>query len=145
MILFIYFCMLILNVIAMFLTYRFLGNELSKKEKWIFIAVGIAIIYILVSTICALSIKDVDLGQASQTVQKLITFSFVPVNAILVLPIMASSYRHLKAGRLKKENFKNRIIVIVIVLIIVLVIEFFYFKDIQIGIRDILQNVSTKQ
>jgi ATP-dependent Clp protease protease subunit len=41
------------------------------------------------------------------------------------------SYKYFKQGRLKKQNFKNRIILLCVILIIVLILEFFYFKDIQ--------------
>lgn len=139
MLLFIYFCILILNVIAVFLTYRFLGTETEKKEKWIFVAVCIAIMYLLVTFVYWISTNDINLGDASSTAQNLITFVFVPVNSILILPFFASSYHNLKLGRLKTYKFKNRCILLGIVLFVILLIEFFYFKDIQNGILKMMQ------
>lgn len=139
MILFIYLCILALNVVAIFLMYRFLGTNIEKKEKWIFIAVGIAFMYMLVSFVYWLSTKDIDLGTNSNLASNFITFTFVPVNSILILPFLASSYRYWKEGRLKPEKFRNRIILAIIILLIVLVIEFFYFQDIQNGILSLVQ------
>ena len=139
MILFIYLCILVLNVLAVFLTYKFLGNESEKKEKWVFIIVGIAIMYMLVTLVYWMSTKNIDLGSAKATAQNLITFSFVPVNAILILPFLARSYRYFKLGNLKSENFRNRLILLAVVLIIILIIEFFYFKDIQNGILSMIE------
>ena len=139
MLLFIYFCILILNVVAVLLNYRFLGTTIEQKDKWIFIIVGIAVMYLLVNIVYGFSTKEVDLGKATTTTKNLITFTFVPVNAILILPFIANSYRYYREGRLKVQNFKNRIILLVIILFIVLMIEFFYFKDIQTGILSMIQ------
>ena len=136
--LFIYFCILILNILAVFLTYRFLGNDTEKKERWIFIIVGFAVMYMLVSIVYWLSTKNIDLGIAESTAKNLITFAFVPVNAIAVLPFLARSYSYLKMGRLQQDKFKNRIILLIAILVIVLIIEFFYFKNIQTGILNII-------
>jgi len=141
MIIFIYACILALNLVAIFLTYHFLGKEMDKKSKGIFIVVGIAIIYMLVSFIYWISTKDIDLGTSGTAGKNLITFTFVPVNAIILLPFLANSYRQFQAGKLKSIPFRNRCIVLVIILVVLLVFEFFYFRDIQNGILNMLQNV----
>ena len=43
----IYLCILVLNLAAIFMTYKFLGKEIEQKERLIFIAIGTAIIYVL--------------------------------------------------------------------------------------------------
>ncbi|MCI9087484.1 MAG: hypothetical protein HFJ32_02865 [Clostridia bacterium] len=140
MVIFIYICILALNLVAIFLTYHFLGKEIDKKAKGIFIIVGIAVIYMLVSLVYWIGTKDIDLGNNESFGKNLITFTFVPVNAIVILPFLASSYKNLQLGKLKSETFRNRCILLGIVLIILLIIEFFYFKDIQTGIYNMLQN-----
>jgi len=137
--LFIYLCILVLNALAVFLIYRFLGTEFEKKEKFIFIAVSIAIMYLLVTIVYWISTKDINLGEATSIAQNLITFVFVPLNSIIILPFVASSYKYLKSGKLKIEKFKNRCILLVAILLVILIIEFFYFKDIQTGILDLVQ------
>lgn len=141
MIIFIYMCILALNLVAIFLTYYFLGKEIDKKTKGIFIIVGIAVIYMLVSFIYWIGTKDIELGTNENFGKNLITFTFVPVNAIIILPFLASSYKNLKAGRLKSIPFRNRCILLGIALIILLVMECSYFKDIQTGIYNMIQSV----
>lgn len=138
MVIFIYLCILILNIVAIFMTYKFLGEDLEKKEKSIFIIVGVAIMYMLVSLIYWLSTKNINLGAANEMGKNFIIFTFVPINSMIVLPFLASSYKYFKQGRLKTQNFKNRIILISAILIIVLILEFFYFKDIQNSILNML-------
>lgn len=140
MIAFIYICILILNVVAILLTYHFLGKEMDKKSKGIFIIVGIAVIYMLVSMVYWMGTRNINLEVDSDTGKNLITFTFVPVNVIIIMPFFASSYRDWKEGKLGVEPFRNRCILLAIVLIIVLIFEFFYFKDIQNGILNILNS-----
>lgn len=139
MVIFIYLCILILNVVAVFMTYKFLGEGFEQKQKLTFIVVGIAIMYMLVSLIYWLSTKNIDLGTTNEMGKNFIVFTFVPINSMIVLPFLASSYKYFKQGRLKTQNFKNRIILIAVILIIVLVLEFFYFKDIQNSILSMIQ------
>ena len=136
MIIFIYLCILALNVVAVLINYRFLGTDIDKKEKLIFIVVGIAIMYVTVSIVYGLSVKNIEETRLVELAKNYMIFTFVPVNAILVLP----SYKYLKLGRLKKENFRNRTILLVAILLIILIIEFFYFQDIQTGILNIVQS-----
>ena len=140
MLAFIYICILILNIVAILLTYHFLGKEIDKKSKGIFIIVGVAIIYALVAFVYWIGTKDINLQVNSDVGKNLITFTFVPVNAIIVMPFFATSYRNWKFGKLKSEPFRNRCILLGIVLLIILIIEFFYFKDIQNGILSILNS-----
>ena len=133
-------CILVLNLVAIFLTYHFLGKEMDKKTKGIFIIIGIAVIYMLVSFAYWMGTKDIELGTSESFGKNLITFTFVPVNAIVILPFLANSYKNLQAGRLKKVAFKNRCILLAIVLVILLVIEISYFKEVQIGIYNMLES-----
>ena len=138
MVIFIYLCILLLNIVAIFMTYKFLGEDFEKKEKSIFLVVGIAIMYMIVSLVYWLSTRGIDLGINNEMGKNFIIFTFVPINSMLVLPFLASSYKYFKQGRLKKQNFKYRIILLCVILIIVLILEFFYFKDIQNSILNML-------
>ena len=137
MILFIIF-ILIINVVTITLVYYCLSDSL-KKEKIIFIAVGIAIIYVLTSLVYWISTKDIKIKEVSETCKNLIIFLFVPINAIITLPIVAKSYNKYKMGTLKKDKFRNRIIVIGGMLLIVLIIECSYFKNIQNGVIQLIE------
>lgn len=141
MLAFIYIFILALNVVAVVLTYHCLGKQIDRKSKGIFIIVAIAIIYMLVTFVYWIATKDIKLEIDTDIGKNLITFTFVPVNAIVVIPFLASSYKHLKSGDLKPIPFRNRAILMGIVLIFMLIFEFFYFRDIQNGIVSLLNNI----
>ena len=137
---FIYLCILVLNVVAVLITLHFLGKGMDKKAKGIFIIVGIAIMYMLVTGVYWLSTDKIEMQELSEAVQNFIIFTFVPLNAILILPFAASSFKHFRNGKLRGDKLRNRYILLAIVFLIILIIEFFYFKDIQLGIIDIINS-----
>ena len=94
MLAFIYIFILILNVVSIVLTYHFLGKDMDKKSKGIFIVIGIAFIYLLVSLVYWLGTMNIDLGVDGDTGKDLITFTFVPVNSIIIMPFLANSYKY---------------------------------------------------
>ncbi len=140
MLVFIYICILLLNLVAVLLTYHCLGKDMDKRAKGIFIVVGIAVMYILVTFVYWIGTKNINLGIDADTGKNLITFTFVPVNSIIILPFLAKSYINWKDNKIQSEQLRNRCILIGIILIIGLVIEFFYFKGIQNGILSILNS-----
>lgn len=127
---FIVIFILILNIVNIFAMYKLLGESVEKKDKLIFIAVGVAIMYGLVSLVYWISGIGID-ETASEAGRDLITFTFVPVNGLCTLTFFTSSYKKYKDGKLKIDKLRNRMIIIVIALIILLIGEFFYFKNIQ--------------
>lgn len=139
MIIFIYLCILLLNVAAVFMIYKFLGPDIEKKEKLIFVVIGIAILYVAVTLTYWLSTKSINMNEYGDLGKNFITFTFVPVNSFIALPFLANSYKRLKEDKIKMEHFRNRCILFGLILVIILTIEFFYFKNIQMGIINILQ------
>ena len=93
--------------------------------------------YVTVSGAYWLGTKDLE--ATSSTGQNLITFTFVPINGLLILPWVAKMYRQLKFGKMKTEDFKKRCILFGVLLLVVLILEVFYFNDIQSGILNIVQ------
>lgn len=143
MILFIYICILVLNVVAVLLTSHFLGPNIPKKEKAIFALVGIAVMYFIVTIAYGIATKDVNID--NNTIGKvLITYTFVPVNSMLMLPFLASSYAHWKEGTLKPDKFRNRIILLAVIMLILFLFEISYFKSIEMGIVNMLQARTAK-
>ena len=72
----------------------------------------------------------------TKSAKSFVTYMFVPVNIILVMPFVANTYCKLKLGQIKKVPLRNRCIVIACCAILILVIEYFYFKNIQINIAN---------
>lgn len=138
------FFIIVLNIVAIVLTYYCL-SDMEKKEKLIFIAMGVAIIYVLTSFVYWISTKNVAIKEVSELGKNLITFLFVPINAIIVLPILAKSYAKYKTGRLGSDKLRNRGIVLAIILVILLIIECKYFKDIQNNVANRIEENQKEQ
>lgn len=136
--LFILLFIFILNVVAIVLTYKFLP-DMEKRDRIIFVGVGIAIIYMLTSLVYWISTKNVKIEEVSNMGKNIITFMFVPINSIAVLPIIAKSYNKYKIGRLAIDKLRNRVIAISIPLIIILIIECIYFKNIQDSVVKLIE------
>lgn len=136
---------LLLNIVSIVLMYYCLG-DIDKKEKLIFIAAGTAIMYVLTSFIYWISTKSIEITQVSEQSKNLITFLFVPINGILILPLFAKSYTKYKYGSLNKTVFTRRGIVLGVVLLIILIIECIYFKNIQEQIVNMItENIRKEQ
>ena len=128
---------IILNIVSIVLMYYSLG-DLSKKEKLIFIAAGTAIMYVIISVVYWFSTRNIEITEVSERGKDLITFLFVPINGILVLPLFAKSYQKLKYGNIDGKILRNRGIFIGIFLLIILIIECIYFKNIQEQVVNLL-------
>ncbi len=142
---------IILNIVSIALMYHCLGDT-PKKEKLIFIAAGIAIMYVLTSIVYWISTRNIEVTEVSETGKDLITFLFVPINGILILPIFAKSYYKYKEGSLDEKVLRGRGIVLAVVLLIILIIECAYFENIQeqvvnmlIGQQNVVQEDETEQ
>ncbi len=132
------FFTLLLNVIAVLLIYYCLEN-MDKKDKIIFIGVTVAVVYMLTSFVYWISTNGVEYEEVSELGQNFLVFLFVPVNGIIVLPLLAKSYRKYKVGSLKSDKFRNRVIVLSVVLLILLILECSYFKDIQNSVVEMVK------
>jgi len=128
----------IANIIAIALLW-FCLRGLSQKEKFLFIAVGIAVMYLLVSGIFVFSGNKIQNAEITEIAKNFITFTFVPVNAILLEAYIAKSYRQFREGTIKGYQLKRRCFVFTIFLCIVLGMEYVYFGNIQEGIQNMIQ------
>lgn len=135
---------LILNIVSILLIYRCLTG-VERKERFIFLAAGIAIMYMLTSFIYWISTRNVEITQVSQTGKDLIIFLFVPINGILILPLLAKSYAKYRGSNLSKRILINRGMVLGVFLIILLIIECVYFKNIQDGVVNLIKEQNLYQ
>ena len=131
--------MVAVNAIALFIIYQFV-KKMSKMNKIIFIAVSFAINYMLISLVCMLSAWGMEESVIEQS-KTYLTYLFVPVNIILGIPFLASSYQKYKDKKLKPEILVKRAIAVGIFMIIVLVVEYFYFQSVFENIIDISENM----
>ena len=142
MIFFIIF-IVIIHVVLLLATYYNL-NTLSKKERWLFILIGIGIMYFLSTIVFSITDIGIDYGneEAKEMITILLTFTFVPINGIITLPFLASSYNKYKADMLSKDAFKKRIIILAIIFIICYIFEFFYMKSIKVNMLEMVEQLN---
>ena len=140
----IYFMIIILlaNVIGIAIVYQFI-KKLENKEKLVFIAISVALMYNLISIVYWFSGFGMD-KNVHEASKNFVLYLFVPVNVILFIPYFASQYMKLRSNKIKLEKFINKLSTIVVLLIVVLVIEYFYFRNIQENINEMkyTQNVT---
>ena len=132
--LFIIIATIVANVVAILLTYFFI-KPLEKKDKIIFIAIAVAINYVVVSAIFALSSIGID-EKVVNAAKSFITYMFVPVNMIVIMPLFANTYCKLKQKDIKKDSLQKRLLILVVLAIVLIVFEVFYFRNLQVNISN---------
>lgn len=133
---------LIANIAAVGIVYNFI-KRLPKKEILVFIAISVAMMYILISIVYWISGFNVD-KSVHEASKNFVTFLFVPINIIIFMPYMAAKYYKLRQNKIKKEDFVKKASTMVILLIIVLFVEYFYFGNIQNNIAKISENLENE-
>lgn len=130
--LFIIIATIVANAVALILIYFFI-KPLEKKDKIVFIAISVAINYVVVSAIFLLSSIGID-EKVVELAKNFVTYLFVPVNMIVLMPIIANTYCKLKQKDIKSEQLKKRFIIISALAVILIVFEVFYFRNLQVNI-----------
>lgn len=133
---------LIANIAAVGIVYNFI-KRLPKKEILVFIAISVAMMYILISIVYWISGFNVD-KSVHEASKNFVIFLFVPINIIIFMPYMAAKYYKLRQNKIKKEDFVKKASTMVILLIIVLFVEYFYFGNIQNNIAKISENLENE-
>mgnify|MGYP004602471507 CR=1 FL=1 len=129
---------IIANIIAISITYQFI-KKMSKKEIVLFLAISVAVMYILVSITYWISGFGID-STVHEAMKNFVTYLFVPINVILFIPYFASQYRKFKNKKIKVQELSRKLSALVILLIVILVIEYFYFVNVQKNIKNMEQN-----
>lgn len=131
---------ILINVVPLVIVYKIL-KKIEKRELLIFMAVSVGIIYVLIQFIFLLSGIGID-ETVHYSVKNMIVFVFVPINIILFIPFLAVQYKKVKEKKIKYVDFANKIATCVVILIIVSVIEFFYFRSVQMNVKEIQENAN---
>lgn len=133
------------NVIAVLLVYYSFGKKMDKQKKFMNTLIGMGFICILVW--CAFSLSSIGIEKISaiEKAKTLLTIAFVPVDAILFIPFLVSSFYKCKEEKITKKAFSNRVIIIAIFAIVVMVGEFFYFRNFQKDIVKLNEQIKANQ
>ena len=124
---------LAINIIAVTIIYQII-KKLEKKDILVFIAAGVALLYIGLTIIYWISGTELD-SQYGELWKNLLLFSFVPVNAIILMPYLAVKYRNFKTKKTNKRDFYKSVIIVSAIGIILLIIEIFPLKGIKDNIK----------
>lgn len=135
---------IIANAVAILLIYYSFDKKLDKTKKLLYTMISMGVMYILILLVYFFS----SIGLSKETTTKaknMITFTFVPVNAIILLPLLIRSFTKKKNKKITTEQLNKRTIAVIIVGIIILVCEFFYFRNIQKGIIELVNQKQEAQ
>lgn len=141
----IFLFILVANVIAFLLIYNSFNKNVEKTKQLLYTMISMGIVYIVVLVIYFFSSIGLSKEVTSQA-KEMITFSFVPVNSIILIPFLIRSFNKRKNKEITTEQLNRRTIIMIIIAIALIIGEFFYFRNIEKGIIDIAnekQNVIT--
>ncbi|MBP3255455.1 MAG: hypothetical protein J6M60_03075 [Clostridia bacterium] len=136
---FLIIAMILINIIAIVIVYQILKKQ-PKKEILIFIASGVAIIYLIISVIYWLSGFGIDTS-VHESSKNFVVFMFVPINVILFMPYIAVQYKKIRQNKkIEKydiENLSKKVTIVILIFAGLSIGEFFYFKNIQNNIKEL--------
>ena len=127
---------LLANLVSIFLTYKSFDKNMEKNKRLLYTMISFGVMYILVLIVYFFSSIGID-KTASDTARSMITFTFVPVNAIIILPFLIRSFFRKRNNEISIEQLNTRAVIVLIIAVLILFGEFFYFKKIQNGIVDL--------
>lgn len=139
--LFITLFIVIANVVAILLIYHSFSKKIEKTKKMLYTMISVGVIYIIVLIIYSLSSIGYESSIASVG-RDFVTFSFVPINAIIILPFLIRSFNKSKEKEITNEQLNFRTIVIGIITLIILISEFFYFRNIQENAKELAKQIN---
>ncbi len=139
----IYLFILIANVVAILLIYHSFDRNIEKTKKLLYTMISMGLIYILVLIIYFFSSIGLD-KETTTKAKDMIIFSFVPVNAIILVPFLLRSFNRSKDREITIEQLNKRAITVAIIGIVLIIGEFFYFRNIEKGIINMINEQQTK-
>ncbi len=129
------------NCVALLLTYHSFDKKIDKNKRMLYTMIAVGVMYIVISITYFFSSIGIE-KEVSENSKNMITFTFVPVNSIIILPFLINSYKKARRKEIKMENFNKRVIIIGVIAIFLIISEFFYFRNIQNGIIRMMNEMS---
>ena len=136
----IYLIMVILYIVLILWVWNNTKDYDDKKERIIFIVLGIIILMIV--TFILFSISRIGIQYPSKDVlkqvRKVSLLLFVPLNGFVSLPHIAKLKSDIKCKDISNEEIKKRIIILSCIIMIIIIVQIFYLKDFQSGIIELI-------
>ena len=79
---------LVANVVGLLLVYHSFDKRIDKNKKFMYTMICFGVMYILTLIIYFFSSIGINNENVSESSRNLITFTFVPINTIVLLPIL---------------------------------------------------------
>lgn len=139
---------LVANVVGLLLVYHSFDKRIDKNKKLMYTMIAFGIMYILTLIIYFFSSLGINNENVTENSRNMITFAFVPINTIILLPILIRSFNNRKINKITMEQLNRTTIIMIIIAIALIIIEFFSFRNIQKGIIEIFnyrQNEANNQ
>lgn len=136
---------LLANIVAIVSTYVSFGRRLNKDKKILYTMISIGVVYIVTLIVYFFSSLGIANKEVAESSKNVITFSFVPVNVIILLPFLIRSFEKAKNKEIKTEQLNKRAVIVAVIAIILMVSEFFYFRNIQKGIINIGNQITNSE
>lgn len=128
---------LVANVVGLLLVYHSFDKRIDKNKKLMYTMICFGVMYILTLIMYFFSSIGINNENVSESSRNLITFTFVPINTIVLLPILIRSFNNRKMNKITTRQLNRTAMTMIVVAIILIVIEFFSFRSIQKGIIQI--------
>lgn len=128
---------LVANVVGLLLVYHSFDKRIDKNKKLMYTMICFGVMYILTLIIYFFSSIGINNENVSESSRNLITFTFVPINTMVLLPILIRSFNNRKVNKITTRQLNRTAMTMIVVAIILIVIEFFSFRSIQKGIIQI--------
>lgn len=138
--------MWLIYVIVIFL-YSILGlwtninmNGFEKKTKAMYLIGGVIATFILSTILVLTNPIEIQNGQIESKINTANIFLFAAVNAMIIIPNIASVFNKTKLGEITKKQARNKLIIRGIVFVLLVIIEISYIKGFQGIFYNMLQN-----
>ena len=128
---------LVANVVGLLLVFHSFDNRIDKNKKFMYTMICFGIMYILTLIIYFFGSLGINNENVTESSRNFITFTFVPINTIILLPILIKSFNNRKMNKITTKQLNRTATIMAVVAIILIIIEFFSFRSIQKGIIQI--------
>lgn len=135
---------LLANIVAIILIYHSMDRNIEKTKKFLYIMVSMGIVYIFVLIIFGLSSIGIP-ENLVKNAKDMIIFTFVPVNSIIIVPFLLRTINKCRNKELSIQKLNIRMSILAIIIILLLVGEYFYFRNTEKEIEDMVNRKQQEQ
>lgn len=103
-------------------------NSFEPKQRVIYIAVGMLVMYFITSIICAIDSKGITVNSNGlvEDAMGLMKMIFTPINAMILVSSLGNTFGKVKDKVIDTDRAGKRLIIILIAFVIVLIFETSY-------------------